>query len=123
MGQAARGELRDFAEATSSHELAELAKILERNLKELERMNIDHKAQTQDGLKRLDKILRDLAKEVNAGFGKIFNQDDGLAGKVTAIDAELKHKPDYRGLYRALITQLALFVAVTVGLARFFGLI
>ena len=38
----------------------------------------------------MDKILRELAQEVKTGFDKIFNQTGGLAGKITAIEPELK---------------------------------
>ncbi len=123
MVQATREELRIIAGETSSDELARLANILVRNLEELERMNSDHKAQTQEGFERLDNNIRELGHEVKTGFGKIFNQDDGLAGKVTVINAELKHKPGYRGLYGALVAQLTLFLAIVVAMARIANLI
>ncbi len=130
MSQAARGELRDFADVTSSHEMAELARILERNLEELEGMNTNHKEQTASGLAGLEKNLVKLGTEVSTGFDRIFNrfdiisgrfdsifnQEDGLAGKITAISIELKHKPSHKVFYGAVVAQLTLLVGILIKL-------
>lgn len=130
MSQAARGELRDFADVTRSQEMAELAKILQRNLEELESMNKKQKEQTALGLAGLEKNLVHLGKEVSTGFERvfnrfdtvssrfdsIFNQEDGLAGKITAIGIELNHKPGHKVFYGAVVAQLTLLVGILVKL-------
>ncbi len=122
MGQASQSELREYAATASTDELKRLARILERIFKDLERMNIEHKSQTETGLARLDKNLIALGKQVSMGFDRIFSQDGGLAGSITAIQTELKHKPDHKALYGAVLAQIAGVVAI-IGLARYFGLI
>lgn len=119
MNRAAREELRDFASNTSSDELTKLANILERNLEEIERMNIEYKAQTAAGLKRLEEEIKHLGKQVKTTYDRIFNHGDGLDKKITAIETELKHKPSHKVLYTALFAQVTLFVAIVFGLAQF----
>ncbi len=122
MVQASQRELREVAGTASTDELKRFAQILERNLKALERMNTDHKEQTEAGHTRLENNLVVLGTQVSEGFERIFKQDGGLAGSITAIQTELKHKPDYKGLYGAVFAQIAGVVAI-IGLARYFGLI
>jgi hypothetical protein len=130
MREAAREELRKFADATSSQEMADLAIILLRNLKELENMSTSHKEQTATGLAGLKENLVGLGKEVTTGFERvfnrfdtissrfdsIFNQEDGLAARIMAIGIELKHKPGHKVFYGAVVAQLTLLVGILVKL-------
>jgi hypothetical protein len=118
MSQTAAEELRDFARDKSSDKMAELATILLLYLQDVERMNHENKTQTEAGFHRLEKDLKDLGTQVSGGFEKIFQQDDGLAGRITAIETELEHKPSHKAFYGALLAQLTLLVAIVFGLAQ-----
>ena len=118
MSQTAAEELRDFARDNSSDKMAGLATILLRYLEETERMNHENKAQTEAGFDRLENDLKELGTQVSGGFDKIFKQDDGLAGRITAIETELAHKPSHKAFYGALLAQVTLLVAIVFGLAQ-----